>query len=85
MRAARAGAIVERMGSDDVSAEEFRALFRAVRRWGGDDARGALRHLTPERVVERGGARPRGRQRDPRASRWAPAPPATAPSPPSTA
>ena len=49
MRAARAGAIVEHMASADVSTEEFRALFRAVRRWGGDDARGALRHLTPER------------------------------------
>ena len=55
MRAARAGAIVEHMASADVSTEEFRALFRAVRRWGGDDARGALRHLTAERVVSAAG------------------------------
>jgi kynurenine formamidase len=38
-----------------VSAEEFRALFQAVSawgRWGADDERGALNHLTPERVLE---------------------------------
>jgi kynurenine formamidase len=37
-----------------VSAEEFSALFRAVStwgRWGDGDQRGALNHLTPERVA----------------------------------
>jgi kynurenine formamidase len=38
----------------DVSADRFNALFRDVSnwgRWGADDERGALHHLTPERVV----------------------------------
>jgi kynurenine formamidase len=38
----------------DVSADEFGALFREVSawgRWGGDDQRGALHNLTPERVL----------------------------------
>lgn len=38
----------------DVSADRFNALFRDVSnwgRWGKDDERGALHHLTPERVV----------------------------------
>jgi kynurenine formamidase len=37
-----------------VSAEQFGALFRTVStwgRWGGDDERGALNHLTAERVA----------------------------------
>jgi len=37
-----------------VSADEFSALFHAVSswgRWGDDDQRGALHHLTPERVA----------------------------------
>jgi kynurenine formamidase len=37
-----------------VSADEFNALFRALSdwgRWGEDDERGALHHLTPERVA----------------------------------
>jgi len=37
-----------------VSADEFSALFQAVSswgRWGDDDQRGALHHLTPERVA----------------------------------
>ena len=38
----------------DVSAEQFDELFREVSnwgRWGDDDQRGALHHLTAERVV----------------------------------
>jgi kynurenine formamidase len=38
----------------DVSADEFRALFRELSSWGSwgrDDERGALHHLTPERVA----------------------------------
>ena len=38
----------------DVSADEFRALFEAVSnwgRWGQEDERGALHHLTAERVA----------------------------------
>jgi kynurenine formamidase len=38
----------------DVSAEQFEALFRELSnwgRWGDDDERGALHHLTPEHVV----------------------------------
>lgn len=38
---------------NDLSAEEFGALFEAVKtwgRWGEGDERGALNHLTPERV-----------------------------------
>jgi kynurenine formamidase len=38
----------------DVSADEFRALFEAVSnwgRWGQEDERGALHHLTTERVA----------------------------------
>jgi kynurenine formamidase len=38
----------------DVSADRFNALFREMSnwgRWGEDDERGALHHLTPERVV----------------------------------
>ena len=38
----------------DVSADEFRAIFRAVNtwgRWGDEDQRGALHHLTPARVA----------------------------------
>jgi kynurenine formamidase len=43
-------------GSDQthVTAEQFAALFRAVSnwgKWGADDERGALNHLTPERVT----------------------------------
>jgi kynurenine formamidase len=41
-----------------VSAEEFRALFRAVSswgRWGEQDERGALNELTPERVAAAAG------------------------------
>jgi kynurenine formamidase len=40
--------------SMDVGAEQFDALFREVSnwgRWGDDDQRGALHHLTAERVV----------------------------------
>ena len=40
--------------SFDLSADEFDALFRRLsnwRRWGEDDERGALHHLTPDRVV----------------------------------
>ena len=41
-------------GPVDVTADEFRALYRALSnwgRWGEDDERGALHHLTPERVA----------------------------------
>ena len=41
-----------------VSAEQFGALFQEVSawgRWGADDERGALNHLTPGRVVEAAG------------------------------
>ena len=41
-----------------VSAGEFRALFRDLSswgRWGPDDQRGALHHLTPERVAAAAG------------------------------
>jgi kynurenine formamidase len=41
-----------------VSADEFQALFRALsswRRWGEDDERGALHHLTRERVATAAG------------------------------
>ena len=41
-----------------VSAAEFRALFRDLSswgRWGPDDQRGALHHLTPERVAAAAG------------------------------
>ena len=53
---------VEQADRAYVSAEEFGALFQAVSawgRWGADDERGALNHLTPERVLEaaRSGAR----------------------------
>ena len=44
--------------SPDVSAEEFGALFRELSawgRWGEDDERGALNHLTPERVAAAAG------------------------------
>jgi kynurenine formamidase len=40
--------------SFDLSADQFDALFRQLsnwRRWGEDDERGALHHLTPEHVV----------------------------------
>ena len=40
--------------SIDFSADQFEALFRQVSnwgRWGEDDERGALHHLTPEHVV----------------------------------
>ena len=48
------------MNSDPahVSADEFRALFREVSnwaRWGEEDQRGALHHLTPERVAAAAG------------------------------
>jgi kynurenine formamidase len=42
----------------DVSAAEFRVLFERVStwgRWGPDDERGALNHLTPERVAAAAG------------------------------
>lgn len=42
------------MDRDHVSAEQFDELFRALSswgRWGEDDERGALNHLTPERVA----------------------------------
>jgi Putative cyclase len=42
----------------DVSAEDFTALFAAVStwgRWGETDERGALHHLTPDRVVAAAG------------------------------
>ena len=42
----------------DMSAREFRELFDAVSnwgRWGEDDDRGALNHLTPERVAAAAG------------------------------
>lgn len=41
-----------------VSAEEFGALFDTLRawgRWGNDDERGALNHITPERVAAAAG------------------------------
>src|SRR4029450_8672633 len=41
----------------DVSAEEFRALFEEVRnwdRWGERKQRGALNHLTPDRIAAAG-------------------------------
>src|SRR5919202_1160372 len=41
-----------------VSADEFQALFRSLsewRRWGKDDERGALHHLTRERVATAAG------------------------------
>lgn len=41
-------------GDERVSAAEFSALFAGLStwgRWGPDDERGALHHLTPERVV----------------------------------
>jgi kynurenine formamidase len=44
--------------SAHVSAEEFAGLFQAVSnwgRWGNDDERGALNHLTPERVAAAAG------------------------------
>jgi len=44
--------------SIDVSADQFEALFRQVSnwgRWGEDDGRGALHHLTPEHVVAAAG------------------------------
>jgi len=40
--------------TDELSAEEFRALFREVSnwgRWGNDDERGALNHLSADRVA----------------------------------
>jgi kynurenine formamidase len=44
--------------SVDVSAEQFGSLFRELSnwgRWGEDDQRGALHHLTPERIVAAAG------------------------------
>jgi kynurenine formamidase len=41
-------------GDEQVSAEEFKQLFEALTvwgRWGEDDQRGALHHLTPARVA----------------------------------
>jgi kynurenine formamidase len=41
-------------GDEQVSAEEFKQLFEALKvwgRWGEDDQRGALHHLTPARVA----------------------------------
>lgn len=41
-------------GRQKVSAEEFKELFRELNvwgRWGEDDQRGALHHLTPDRVA----------------------------------
>jgi kynurenine formamidase len=46
------------MNREPVTAEQFEALFRAVStwgRWGDDDERGALNHLTPERVAAAAG------------------------------
>jgi kynurenine formamidase len=46
------------MADPHVTAGEFGALFRAVSawgRWGDDDQRGALHHLTPERVAAAAG------------------------------
>jgi kynurenine formamidase len=43
-----------RDGDEKVSAKEFKELFRALTvwgRWGNGDQRGALHHLTPERVA----------------------------------
>ncbi len=42
----------------DVTADEFSALYRALSnwgRWGEGDERGALHHLTPERVAAAAG------------------------------
>ena len=42
----------------DLSADEFRALFDAVStwgRWGDRDERGALNHLTADRIVAAAG------------------------------
>jgi len=42
------------MSGAELSAEEFTALFDAVSnwgRWGAEDERGALNHLTPERIA----------------------------------
>ncbi len=44
-------------GPVHVTADEFSALYRALSnwgRWGEDDERGALHHLTPERVAAAG-------------------------------
>src|ERR1700729_1694123 len=41
-----------------VTADEFGELFRALRnwgRWGAEDQRGALNHLTPERIAAAAG------------------------------
>ena len=41
-------------GDPHLSAEQFQALFRSLTvwgNWGEEDERGALRHLTPERVA----------------------------------
>ena len=46
--------LVEHTDRARVSVEEFGALFQAVSawgRWGPDDERGALNHLTPDRVL----------------------------------
>jgi kynurenine formamidase len=43
-----------RAGGVGVSADEFAALFESVStwgRWGADDERGTLHHLTPERIA----------------------------------
>jgi kynurenine formamidase len=43
-----------RAGQIDVSADEFRSIFRTVStwgRWGDEDQRGALHYLTPARVA----------------------------------
>ena len=42
------------MAGEQVSANEFAALFRDLNargRWGDDDERGALNHITPERIT----------------------------------
>jgi kynurenine formamidase len=46
------------MSREPVTAEQFEALFRSVStwgRWGYDNERGALNHLTPERVAAAAG------------------------------
>ena len=42
------------MGDRELSAADFQALYERLRghaRWGNDDRRGALNHITPARLV----------------------------------
>ena len=57
----------EERPEDELTAAEFRQLFKAVStwgRWGAEDERGALNYLTPARVLAGYAARPQRRDRD---------------------